>query len=606
MANTNKKLAVWLPFTKDWTNQGVDTSGTLSNSNSSIVNNGKLGKCLQITGSGTSATFNSLKNLTQFSIALWIRNDATSGYTNWADIIQLTVNETNGYMNNTANSTFRIERSNADNPNSFVCYFNYYQNGTNASTGAATYTSCSAGTSIALNTWKHVVMTFDGTTGKIYFDGGTPTSIKFSDRKVTNYKLVGNVMIGGENNPKSSINDFRIYTYALSEQEVKELAKGKVCHYPLDEYSGTSLRNKYEGISAEGRSSNDPDKTTVTKLTNERGYNYKVNFISNTTSTQYYPLTWSTFNFTAGKTYQYSCDVRVNSCSTEYQLYMRPSRVNNDWTTSPQQTVVSQSKVGKGWIHYNSAIVIPANFTRDGTTITSQPLMQFYNNGGQTSKPAGTSWSADFDIRNIQVVESDIEVPFIYNEACGYMHDISGNHYDLTPTGNISLSNDTKRYKYSCNCMANTSSYFTSPNIGISTTNTTLSFWYKRTAASSGQENLLNASGQLIIWFRDGQWSPRVRAYKSGDSNTYLGETSFANASTANTNWCHCAAVINGKSIKLYYNGTPLTEQTTTNDINNTLTTFTLATAKILISDFRIYATALSEADIKQLYALGN
>lgn len=601
--NKDKMLALWYPFTKDWTNQGVDNSAQLSSSNATIVSGGKLGKCLQITGTGTSKTFTKLQNLTKFSIALWIRNDATSGYADYADVFSIDVESSNSYKSNMT-TQLRIERNNASDPNTYTMYFLRHQNGVNAN-NAATYSNMSYALSTALNTWTHVVMVCDGTKCYAYVNGVLKTTLTISSY-ATLYRLKGPVYIGNGGNPKSSINDFRIYTYALSDQEIKELSKGKVCHYPLDEAYGTSLRNKYEGIEAEGKSSNNPDKTTITKLANERGYNYKVNFTSITTGNQYYAITWPTFSFTAGKTYQWSCDVRVNSCSAKYQLIMRPSRVNNDWTTSNQQVVVASSKVGKGWIHYNSAIVVPTNFTREGSTITSNPLMQFYNNGGQTTEPAGTSWSADFDIRNIQVVESDIEIPFIYNEACGYMYDISGNHYDLTPTGNISLSNDTKRYKYSCNCIANTSSYLTSPNIGISTTNTTLSFWYKRTAASSGQKNLFSAGGQLIIWFRDGQWSPRVRAYKSGDTNTYLGETAFADASTANTNWCHCAAVINGKSLRLYYNGTPLAEQTTTSDISNTLTTFQLAVAKILISDFRIYATALSEADIKELYALGN
>lgn len=93
------------------------------------------------------------------------------------------------------------------------------------------------GTQFNYDQWHHWTITLtangDGTRGKIYIDGNL---INTYNNTAHPLKLIaGTIRIGsGITTGGFYINDFRIYDHCLSTLEVKELSKGLVLHYPLN------------------------------------------------------------------------------------------------------------------------------------------------------------------------------------------------------------------------------------------------------------------------------------------------------------------------------------------------------------------------------------
>jgi hypothetical protein len=86
-------------------------------------------------------------------------------------------------------------------------------------------------TEVAANEWHHVVGTYDGANTRLYVDGveDTGSPMSYSDKIDVNRE---NVLIGAnpqlpERGSNRLIDDVRIYSYALSEAEVKELYAGR-------------------------------------------------------------------------------------------------------------------------------------------------------------------------------------------------------------------------------------------------------------------------------------------------------------------------------------------------------------------------------------------
>ena len=95
---------------------------------------------------------------------------------------------------------------------------------------------------IQLNTWYHVCATYNGTQCKIYINGELLSTFSFTTPSNSAKHLVIN---GRSTNDAGTtfngvgtqcyLNDVRIYDHCLSPIEVKELAKGLVLHYPLNQ-----------------------------------------------------------------------------------------------------------------------------------------------------------------------------------------------------------------------------------------------------------------------------------------------------------------------------------------------------------------------------------
>ena len=193
-------LQVWLPLNGNLNNQGL-SEVTVTNNGATVDSNGKIGSCYLVNQNSpiffNSDPWMSMKPQYNFSCFFWVKG-TTSGWLfahgAWEfrlrpDFIQVHVGPSGEY--------------------------------------AAKYTS-----TFDTNTWYHLGFTWSGVEGKLrlYLNGNlvatsdVPSSVSYDASSSFKIPYDG---------PRY-INDFRLYDHCLSAKEVKEISKGLLCHYKLD------------------------------------------------------------------------------------------------------------------------------------------------------------------------------------------------------------------------------------------------------------------------------------------------------------------------------------------------------------------------------------
>lgn len=182
----------------------------LTNSNATVNQTGKIDKAYSFNGSSSKLTLPSvLESNSTGSISAWI------------------------YLNAVDNNV-RIILSESDGTTSE--YFRFYNYGDdlrfNLRTGGSFIGSVQAESSLSVNTWHNVIVTADGNEYKMYVDGleQTLTDIDGVLQNTGNWNnatTVNEAYIGVFNDSSSyfdgSMEDIRVYDYALSDQEVKNI-----------------------------------------------------------------------------------------------------------------------------------------------------------------------------------------------------------------------------------------------------------------------------------------------------------------------------------------------------------------------------------------------
>ena len=212
-------LKVWLPLVRDLSNQGLlDT--TFVNTNVTIDDSGKLGKCYYFNGSAylkeTSIDWTNF-NTSEFSLCCWYKQPSPVASGNsqmicigtssgWGNIrIGLLRRASNGYpMFSVSNGT------------NYVGY---------------NFTA----TSFTLDTWNHIACTYKDGLMSMYINGVLDKTYTTTIVPVLNSSQ--HLGIGGAYNGAEKLtgylNDVRIYDHALSQKEIKLLSQGLVAHYKL-------------------------------------------------------------------------------------------------------------------------------------------------------------------------------------------------------------------------------------------------------------------------------------------------------------------------------------------------------------------------------------
>lgn len=289
-------LQIWLPLNGDTRQQGL--SGAVISGAPSSWGNGNLGKCATFAGNAVikTASVHDFDYLDNFSWAVWLNTNYTGTISQYVFTVGRADWTTFGYALEVASAT--------------QCQARFGSSGWMFD--------------VTGGQWSHVAFVKSGTKIKIYVNGVVQVNATFGGTAPTFADSVGlgigcfHYSGGDIYHYNGCIADFRIYDNALSPKEVHEIAQGLCCHYPLNDPYATGSINKYSGDNFEGKPSG--SSYTVTKLANERGYNYKLSYTgtgNNTWPNFYFP----TFSFTADKTYDYSCDfdlkdVCVSECST--------------------------------------------------------------------------------------------------------------------------------------------------------------------------------------------------------------------------------------------------------------------------------------------------
>lgn len=218
-------LRIWLPLNGDLKNNGINQYEITTINTISWVN-GKIGKAVQI-GNGNQVTngisINSnLEDILvgNYSISVWIKPLGNHVHYNGAII------SSGDWSNSSAHSKWSFGVSQDNTKVDVLC------------TGYNTYLNCAC----PVNEWTHLACVYNGTNVvKLYKNGeyvGQYQNNNFPTQRPTS--SASNTTIGRETYANGyfsfngCINDLRIYDHALSEKEVKKISQGLILHYPLN------------------------------------------------------------------------------------------------------------------------------------------------------------------------------------------------------------------------------------------------------------------------------------------------------------------------------------------------------------------------------------
>lgn len=624
-------LQVWMPMIGNINNQGLSN---LSNLSGKYVQGtcSTFGKCLNVPNSSPiSFTADGLVNAKKFSVCFWTLAD-NSTKADWNQMLQLGDKKTDGSYG----SNFRFESC-----TTYPRACSFHNNDICAITGGSRILGSSNGT------WYHVCVTYDGTELKSYTNGNLIGTDVGNGGYLTGYVQIGSANYFG------LMNDLRIYDEVISQKQIRSIYNLQIIHYPLNNIYEVGITNKYFGDAAEGALNYDGNYITRTKLSNERGYKYKLSYTGTGKDMWKSLEIGSHFSFTAGRTYYYSCKVRCHSKS-HTQLFLRAARCGNDWVTTMVDTLNADGQ----WHEYTVSQTINANFNRGDGIVTCNPWVEFYTNDMSTS---GMSYTFDVDIKDIQVTEGQ-KYSFIANEMVtssvsdisGYSNNASvgiGVQYSVSNTSlnilddsvsvndttlsvqnasvtdttlslasnNASVDIGVQSPRYDACYYFSAKSYLKFPNpIYAKKTiwGLTINMWVRLDSGCGGYATILsglNNPTSNFPWIcvnteQSGLWSDIW-------SNTPQYGKGMPNQSLSLNTWYMITYVFNSGSVYWYLNGTrkgDITKYTTLNYINADMEYLALGNSYSgtqwntnfcgWISDFRMFTTVLSADDVKALY----
>lgn len=552
-------LQVWLPLINNVENQGVSNIPIINNG-VTFVDKGKIGKC---------ASFNnnyfSLQNLSNFntiSISFWMKPANT--------------NQTGCLLNYRTGIGLDLAI--------FLIQGNIRFDAGGQTTFNYIYTT----------DWQHVTVTYDGNIKNLYVNGILNQSviinkaISCSATKGTVGASSVNTTSGSDNNYIGLLNDYRIYDHCLSPKEVKEISKGLVLHYPLNSLVNPNLvKNSYFCTNM--------NTGTVEVVPN-------VGYVDNTAyygSPAYHvfregqtTIAYSEFQFifrankcVPGK--QYCISFWVKKCHSGGNwgniildgLRWFKTDDNTMYTTSITWKDRPSENLLNVWQYASFYFTFPVECTA---------YAYYYNTVGK---------DIDYYISKIKVEEGTISTPWCdYGITNNIVYDCSGYQNNGTISGSLSCSADSPRYKTSTISIDESSfSKILCSNLNLPNGQTTLSFWSKPTNKNTEDSSKIEITYSKNRYFtyinypyfiHDGDYKYKWKNYWSDG------------------NWHFVTCLFDGTNTKIYIDGNDISPSTSsdTSDAKTQLDDLTLLIRGNSLSDFRVYATALSEEDIKELY----
>ena len=596
-------LRVWLPLNGDLRNQGLDGNVSVTNNGAVVNNSGKIGACYSF---GTAKSYfkfddvSFMHSFTECSITLWLK--IISWNTSYATYFQFGLGSTPW-----SNYIFGLLRNNAT---SKLCF-------SIAKGSSSSQTSCST-PELQLNTWYHFSFIYTSGHCKIYIDGIETTDL--STTIVPNFADITTGTIGACNNGSSYqtnclLNDFRIYDHALSEKEVKEIAKGLILHYKLDNLMGNindnlAKNSKMLDINSSINNQNISKRGTATLEIIDNNFVR----VKATAAWQGFSLWSNSLNLEVGTTYTYSFYAYTNSeDNTNAAISFYPMMYNSSGSRDTSSKLPI-SVLGSSFQDVNSRYIgkLTTKLTLYWATFTwNQTMADILSTGGKIELSIqihGTFNNGRIDYLQLPKLEigdnptmwcpsfSEIgTIPFTQLE------DTSGYGHNGQIVSNINISSDTMRY--------NTSALFDGvddciivPYNAICPENIfTINLWFKKDALGSKKyETLFGGPSGFEM---------DTRAGASTALSLYMASTRGGNAATGlqlNT-WYMVTMVRDGINERYYINS----------ELKKEIEAKAMPTGVYRIgawasntgqnyygniSDFRIYCTALSADDIKELY----
>ena len=386
----------------------------------------------------------------------------------------------------------------------------------------------------------------------------------------------GNILLGSGINPSYGpiyFNDFRLYDHCLSLREIKELSKGLICHYKMD--------NK--GFS-------NPNLCSLTDKQEWTAVNTKTNYTILSSST-------SNFGLSAGDTFTWSMYVKVPTEIKKLRARVQFYNSGSDRTGPTGSTTITN---GEGKIFVTGTVLsgytemhlcIDYNASSD---ITTTNVVCYYKMPKLEKGSIVTSWcphTSDLLYSKLGL-ESTIE------------SDCSGLSNNGTKIGGLSSSTNPLSIRYkSCYDFDGSTGSIQLPNIStlVSSGEFTMNCWiyHDNTWSSKAWETIFGGPSGFELEAKNSSTnSPVLYAYSWG-KGTATYELNKWNMITMTRNASESKFYINGE-LKITGSAGAIPSG---NYFIGAWNSSSQQNYKGKISDFRLYSTVLSVEDIKMLYS---
>lgn len=559
-------LQIWLPLDGNINNQGL--SDAKIHGTPTSWQEGKIGKCAKFNGdykiifTETTHEFDYTNN---FSWACWI----------------LPV-----YSGTAQQYIFSVGRA------------DYGSYGYGARLASATqinirYGSGEWGISCEASRWIHIAFVKRDKNIRIYKNGSLYESITYGGVTPTYTESVGLTLGCFRFKDASmypsfcSVNDFRLYNTPLTDRQVKEISKGLVCHYTLGNVDGkiggrNILRNSKNLASLSL-------KDTLAKV-ERTDTNCKLSLASGVGSYSWYAI-YTDFTIEKNQSYTASIEIEtVNLVSGSRGCHFTAAKIppNSLWNDFAEVNFKTPGKY-----HYtfnsgdNTSVRIALGVQGDGSS-----NYVIAKNLKLEKGTFATSWTP--------APEDDTS---FYDNV---IYDTSGycNNGSVTDSTCPTWSNDAPRYKGSYAFNGN-KQVIDTPNV-FHQEDITISFWFKRLKNTSTRQFL------FTIWygFSCELTADDIPLFRIASDISHAVDALSDKKITVNDGWTHfCGVYKNGEYSKIYINGQLKKSVSSASKIY-----WNIHSSKIgiysnyntyyngQVSDVRIYATALSDSNILELY----
>lgn len=578
-------LQVWLPLNGNLNNQGLNNI-SVTNNGAIVDNSGKIGKCYSFDGINDYIQIPTMVlDLSRVSICGWIKWGAFNSWSRMFD-----------FQNSASGSTGAIGIANNGTTSTITVF------GRTSSGGSLPDTNI--GLSAVANTWYHIALTLNNTTAKVYLNGTLSKTFTLNSAlgvMTLNNNYLGKSGWSSDEFFQGSMNDFRIYNHCLSSKEIAEIAKGLVLHYPLNNggfgapnlikgnFSCTSTKDSYSStgdvvctLSADDILVNKGKTLTLS---------YRVSSLGTYTSTS--SGSWASNRFGIHGAINYN-----NSSGSSVQDY-------------PFANLLER---GKSEGLYSCSWTIPNNIS----SINSSLGFAVQTNPSSGFAKPGSDNNETWHLKDVKLEWGSSPTSWIPNGADTLYTsmglnstielDCSGYSNNGTRSGTLTYNSNSMRYSGCLTFEAKSHIKIAKPMTISNASQFTVAMWVKPESGCGGYaivaSNYNNPSS--------GFWM----AINTEGSGTWFYNGTYAKGNALLTvgSWSHIAMVFNVGVITWYVNGTA----TTTSDVSSRTTQFTdyIAIGNSYtgsswntnfvgsISDFRMYGTALSTAQVKELYSV--
>lgn len=564
-------LQVWLPFNRDISNYGLYNTTTRSVNSASVTTNGggKLGNCLSLSSDGQAVSLDSYMDVcstyTRYSMSAWICMSSTA--TNHSSSIL----SSGDWNSGSGQFCFALYSYSSDG---------YYKilvpNKARWSDGI------DLGSSIKLNTWYNICITYDGTTTRGYVNGEYAGS--YAGGGITASSESKNLYVGSATyydgfTLKGSMNDVRIYDHCLSPKEVKEISKGMIGHWKLDNggFGNPNLVNTSNPLQAGGRTVVADRKLIISAI--------------DTTADTYFTIKLAEA-IQADVEYTLSCDVEDMNCNTNWNfpLFAQGNPISKILVISPGASKASITfTVPTGSSYVGTTTIFMDDAGRPSTNPNNITLSNFKLEIGSVA----TQWCPHTSDPMYSALGLDLVTE----------SDSSGLSNNGTKIGGLSISASPQSIRYdNCYTFDGNTGCIQIPNLATMCPSGefTMNCWiyHDDTWSSKTYETIFGGPGGFELEAKNSSTnSPVLRAYSWGGGT----------ATYELNKWNMITMTRNASETKFYINGElKITGSAGTIPSGNYFigawNTSSQQNYKGKISDFRLYATVLSVEDIKRLY----